>query len=66
MKNLISNELMEELSVYMDTDIRECIHFKFAPCSAETFLKEYLKLDKTNLLILDLLRYHGINVGGLK
>lgn len=32
---LISNDEMEVLASYMNEEIREEIHFKFAPCSNE-------------------------------
>ena len=41
----ISNELMENISTYMNDDIREELHFKLAPCEPEEFLKRYLELD---------------------
>ena len=41
----ISNELMENISTYMNDDIREELHFKLAPCSNRTFLKAYCKRD---------------------
>ena len=41
----ISNELMENISTYMDDNIREELHFKLAPCSNRTFLEEYCERD---------------------
>lgn len=38
----ISDEQMETLSVYMDDEIREEIHFRFAPCTNEEFLSQVL------------------------
>ena len=60
-KNLIDNAFMADIAECMDNDIREQVHFKFAPCSNDTFLREYLKLDDTNLAIIELLHYHGIH-----
>lgn len=45
MKRLIDSKLMETISNYMNDDIRESIHFDFAPCSNEKFLVEYCKAD---------------------
>lgn len=39
---MIDNKLMEVLSMYMDDEIREETHFKYAPCSNEYFLKNVL------------------------
>ena len=41
----ISNEAMDTIASYMNDDIREELHFKLAPCSNRTFLKEYCKRD---------------------
>lgn len=38
---------MEVLTSYMNDEIREEVHFKFAPCSNELFLHEYLKRDES-------------------
>lgn len=46
---LISNDEMEVIASYMNEEIREEIHFKFAPCSNELFLREYLKRDSESL-----------------
>lgn len=41
----ISQNLMDAIAVYMDDDIREAVHFDFAPCSPEKFLAEYIWRD---------------------
>ena len=46
---LITNDEMELLTSYMNDEIREEVHFKFAPCSNELFLREYLKRDSESL-----------------
>lgn len=46
---LITNDEMEVITSYMSDEIREEIHFKFAPCSNELFLHEYLKCDSESL-----------------
>jgi len=35
----------------MDDDTREDVHNKFAPCTDATFLREYLKRAKDDLII---------------
>lgn len=44
MKNFyrITNEKMEVLATYMDSDIREKVHFRFAPCTNEEFVSHVL------------------------
>lgn len=51
MKNLltISNELMENISSYMDDDLREDTHFAVAPCSNEIFITEYYNTASAEL-----------------
>lgn len=51
MKNLvtISNELMENISSYMDDDLREDTHFAVAPCSNEVFITEYYNTASAEL-----------------
>ena len=41
----ISDEQMEALAVYMDNDIREEVHFRFAPCTNEEFLEQVFLRD---------------------
>lgn len=41
----ISQNLMDAIAVYMDDDIREAVHFDFAPCSPGKFLAEYIRRD---------------------
>ena len=51
----LTQELLDDLAGYMDDDIREDIHFRFAPCEPEFFLREYCKRDTEfeNLLWLE-------------
>lgn len=42
---IISNELMDTISIYMNDEIREKVHFELAPCTHEEFLKRYMELD---------------------
>ena len=41
----IDQKIMDAIAVYMDDDKREQVHFEFAPCDPEEFLKRYLELD---------------------
>lgn len=41
----ISDDLMDRIAIYMYDDIREKVHAKFAPCSNEKFLEEYINID---------------------
>ena len=44
-KFIISNELMDTISTYMNDEIREKVHFELAPCTKERFLKRYIELE---------------------
>ena len=41
----ITQDLLDVIATYMDEDIREDMHYRFAPCEPEFFLNEYLKRD---------------------
>lgn len=41
----ITDEDMATIADYMDDEIREEIHEAFAPCTPDTFIREYLKKD---------------------
>ena len=41
----LTQNLMDTISVYMNDEIREKVHFELAPCDPEEFLKRYLELD---------------------
>ncbi len=43
----ISNKIMDAIVVLMDSEIRERIHGKLAPCSNEEFLKAYCNVEPT-------------------
>lgn len=52
----ITNEQMEALSVYMDPDIREEVHLRFAPCTNEEFLAQvFLRNGITKEIIEEVL-----------
>ncbi len=36
---------MDNIANYMNDEIREKVHFKFASCEPEVFLREYVKRD---------------------
>lgn len=42
---MIDNKMMEILQLFMDDEIREECHFKYAPCSNEYFIKKYMEKD---------------------
>ena len=42
----LSQDLMDVIANYMDSEVRERLHFRFAPCEPDFFLREYLKEDK--------------------
>lgn len=39
------DELWENMSVYMNDEVREQVHFELCPCSREEFLRRYCELD---------------------
>lgn len=41
----LTQELLDNIAVYMNDDIREKIHRAFAPCKPEDFLKAYISED---------------------
>lgn len=45
MPETLTQNIMDDISIYMDSEIREELHFKLAPCKPEIFLKEYIKRD---------------------
>lgn len=42
---VLNQDLLNIIATYMDDDKREAVHFKFAECTPEKFLIEYLKID---------------------
>jgi hypothetical protein len=40
-----TQNLLNDITFYMDGGIRERIHFEMAPCEPEAFLKRYLEID---------------------
>lgn len=58
MKNFyrITNQEMEVLATYMDNDVREEVHFRFAPCTNEEFLAQvFLRNGITKEIIEEVL-----------
>lgn len=49
----ITQEDLNMIASYMDDGKRELVHARFAPCTPEEFLTEYIKLDPDLLQILD-------------
>lgn len=41
----LTQQLLDVIATYMNDNLREDIHFKFAPCKPDFFLKEYVKRD---------------------
>ena len=60
----IDNELMTDISGYMDDVKREYVHTRLAPCTKEYFLKEYCKLDTDFEYFLDV--EFGIDIDELE
>lgn len=54
-KCVLTKELLDSISIYMNDGIREKVHSELAPCDPLTFLKRYLKLDSDfgNLLMTE-------------
>lgn len=44
-KVVLTEELLGNIATYMDSDLRERIHFELAPCEPLVFLKRYIELD---------------------
>ena len=45
------NKDWDNIVSYMDDDAREEVHSELAPCNKLEFLKRYLEIAKTNLVI---------------
>lgn len=41
----LTQELLDDIAVYMNDEIREKLHFSIAPCKPEDFLKAYISED---------------------
>lgn len=39
----ITELMMEQIASFMNSDIREAVHYALAPCTNEEFLREYVK-----------------------
>lgn len=39
----VTDNTMEAIATYMDDEIREQVHFKYASCTNEEFLKAYVE-----------------------
>lgn len=58
----VMQSILDEIAPYMDTDIREQVHFELAPCTAIEFLDRYMELDDTMYLVLNAaFMNHGID-----
>ena len=44
----LTQDLLDDISVYMNDEIREKLHFSVAPCKPEDFLKAYISEDPVN------------------
>lgn len=42
---IMDQDVMDTVSIYMDKEIREQVHFELAPCTPEEFLIRYIELD---------------------
>lgn len=42
---MMTQEMMNNITTYMDDGIREKLHNELVPCEPDEFLKEYIKLD---------------------
>ena len=43
--NQLSEQVLNDIAIDMNDNIREELHFRLAPCEPELFLKEYIKRD---------------------
>lgn len=41
----LTDNVMEEIALYMDDEIREQVHYELAPCTNEEFIDRYCELD---------------------
>ncbi len=41
----LTQDLLDDIAVYMNDEIREKLHFSVAPCKPEDFLKAYISED---------------------
>lgn len=41
----LTQEMMDDIAVYMDDEKREKVHSDLAPCEPEQFLQRYCELD---------------------
>lgn len=44
-EDILDDELMRFLEMYMDGDIMEKVHYELVPCTNEAFMRRYLELD---------------------
>lgn len=52
-KIALNEALLSVIASYMEDDIREEIHGKYAPCKPDLFLREYIKKDKSFSKLLE-------------
>ena len=48
----ITQDQLDDLTTYMDDEIREAVHYALAPCTPYEFLMEYLKRDPSFDVVL--------------
>lgn len=61
---MVNNRVMEVIQFYMDDEIREELHNKYAPCSNDYFLKKYCEEDTEFVSLL--LDEFGIDIDDLE
>lgn len=49
---IITQAKLDAISVFMNFDIREQVHFALAPCTPNEFLEEYIRRDESILPLL--------------
>ena len=42
---VLTQDQLDVIAKYMNDEIREDLHFRFAPCEPDSFLREYVKRD---------------------
>ena len=51
-KFTLNQNFLDEIATYMDDKIREDLHFRFASCEPDFFLREYIKRDEKFIELL--------------
>lgn len=42
-EQVLSEQVLNDIAIYMNDNIREELHFRLAPCEPDLFLREYVK-----------------------